>query len=266
MSSKTEISKENLDTYLKDLGKELRKLNGKAIPAEIVMIGGAAILVNYGFRDMTNDVDAIIHASSAIKEAINRVGDKYNLPNGWLNADFMRTDSYTSKLDLYCKHYRTFSNVLTVRTVSGEYLVAMKLKAGRPYKHDRSDILGVLAEHKKRGEAIPLDAIKTAATNLYGSWDSISEEMQQFIEFAFNDGDFDRLYEKVRSEEAQSKDVLIEFQHDYPGVANTENVNDILTAMKKKRPLKEQLQNAQSRAAAPVAGMIVPSKEKEYGE
>ena len=97
MSSKTEITKENLDTYLKDLGKEFRKMNGKSIPAEIVMIGGASILINYGFREMTTDVDAIIHASSAMKEAINRVADKYNLPNGWLNADFMRTDSYTSK-------------------------------------------------------------------------------------------------------------------------------------------------------------------------
>lgn len=100
MSSKTEITKENLDTYLKDLGKEFRKMNGKSIPAEIVMIGGASILINYGFREMTTDVDAIIHASSAMKEAINRVADKYNLPNGWLNADFMRTDSYTSKVFL----------------------------------------------------------------------------------------------------------------------------------------------------------------------
>lgn len=266
MSSKTEITKENLDTYLKDLGKEFRKLNGKSIPAEIIMIGGAAILVNYGFRDMTTDVDAIIHASSAMKEAINRVRDKYNLPNGWLNADFMRTDSYTSKLDLYCKHYRTFSNVLTVRTVSAEYLVAMKLKAGRQYKHDRSDILGILAEHKKRGEEISIDAVKTAVTNLYVSWDSLSEEMQQFIEIAFNDGNYDRLYEKVRAEEAQSKDILIEFQNDYPGVTNTDNVNDILAAMKQKRSLKEQIENVQSRVVESTVNTKVKSKEKEYGE
>ena len=103
MSSKIEITKENLDIYLKDLGKEFRKLNGKAIPAEIVMIGGAAILINYGFRDMTTDIDAIIHASSAIKDAINRVGDKHNLPNGWLNADFMRTDSQGETSQILCK-------------------------------------------------------------------------------------------------------------------------------------------------------------------
>ena len=88
------FTKENLNTYLKELGKEYKKINGKSMPAEIILIGGAAILANYGFREMTTDVDAVIHAVSSMKEAVNHVGDKYNLPNGWLNADFLKTDSY----------------------------------------------------------------------------------------------------------------------------------------------------------------------------
>ena len=78
--SSNSFTKENLDTYLKELAKEFRKINGKSMPAEIVLVGGAAILTNYGFRDMTTDVDAVIHADSAMKDAINLVGDKYNLP------------------------------------------------------------------------------------------------------------------------------------------------------------------------------------------
>ena len=141
------FTKDNLDLYLKELAKEYRHLNGKNVEAEIIMVGGAAILANYGFREMTTDVDAIIHASSSMKEAINRTGDKFNLPNGWLNADFMRTVSYSPKLNLHSKHYKIFSGVLRVRIVSAEYLVAMKLKSGRDYKHDLSDIVGILAEH-----------------------------------------------------------------------------------------------------------------------
>ena len=41
------------------------------MPAEIILVGGAAILVNYGFRAMTTDIDAIIHAASSMKNAIN---------------------------------------------------------------------------------------------------------------------------------------------------------------------------------------------------
>ena len=114
--------------------------------AVITLIGGAAILANYGFRDNTYDVDAIIQASSAMKDAINRVGDKFGLPNGWLNADFTGTSSYSPKLTTFSTYYMTFSNVLTVRTISGSYLVAMKLMASRQYKNDISDIVGILQE------------------------------------------------------------------------------------------------------------------------
>lgn len=76
------FTKENLDTLLKELAKEFKRQNGTAVPAEIILIGGAAILAGYGFREMTTDVDAVIHASSAMKEAVNRIGDKYNLPHG----------------------------------------------------------------------------------------------------------------------------------------------------------------------------------------
>ena len=91
------FTRENLDLYLKELAKEYRKLSGKAMPAEIILIGGAAILERYGFRDMTTDVDAIIRAASSMKEAANRVRDRFDLPVGWLNADFMQTDFKASK-------------------------------------------------------------------------------------------------------------------------------------------------------------------------
>ena len=71
MSVEKGFTKENLDYYLKELAKEFRKRNGKNTPAEIVLVGGAAILANYGFREMTYDIDAVITASSAMKEAVS---------------------------------------------------------------------------------------------------------------------------------------------------------------------------------------------------
>lgn len=41
------FTKENLDTYLRELAKGFKKINGKSMPAEIILIGDAAILVNY---------------------------------------------------------------------------------------------------------------------------------------------------------------------------------------------------------------------------
>ena len=237
------FNKENLDLYLKELGKEYRKLVGKGMPTEIILIGGAAILANYGFREMTTDVDAVIKAASSMKDAINKVGDKFNLPNGWLNADFMKTASYTPKLSAYSVHYKEFSNVLQVRTVSAEDLIAMKLMAGRKYKNDLSDIVGILAEHEKQDKAITLEMIKKAVINLYGSWDKLSADSRDFIEGTMEKGNFEQLYKTVSEEEKKSKETLIEFQQDYPGVATTENIDSILNNLKKKQSSKDEILN-----------------------
>ena len=98
MSADKPFTKENLDSYLRELAKEFRKKNGNKMSAEIILIGGASILINYGFREMTYDMDAIIKSSGAMKEAINIVGDRLGLPVGWLNTDFVNTNSYTPAL------------------------------------------------------------------------------------------------------------------------------------------------------------------------
>ena len=162
MSSKEpfEFNKDNIDIYLKDLSKEYRKKVGKNVLAEIILIGGASVLINYGFRNMTTDIDAIILASSTMKDVINIIGDKYNFPTGWLNQDFIKTDSYSPNLINYSDYYRTYSNVLTIRTIRAEYLISMKLKSGRQYKNDFSDIIGILSEYENSENPITIDQIK----------------------------------------------------------------------------------------------------------
>lgn len=88
MSDNDIFTKENLDEYLKKLSKKFRKLNGAKMPAEIILVGGASVLINYGFREKSNDIDALIYASSAMEDAIRLVGEEEGLPRGWLNTDF----------------------------------------------------------------------------------------------------------------------------------------------------------------------------------
>ena len=235
MSINTAFTKENLDTYLKELAKDFRKLNGTAMPAEIILIGGAAILVSYGFRDMTYDIDAIILASSAMKDSVNRVGDRLGLPNGWLNADFTKTSSYSDKLSEVSVYYKTFSNVLTVRTISAEYLVAMKLMSGRQYKNDLSDIAGILWEHQKNGNPITREEIDKAILVLYGVNAKLPDAAKKFIDDAFGNGDFELVYNEIRENEKQSKEMLLDFDKDYPKALNEGNIDSILERARQKK-------------------------------
>ena len=126
MSADKSFTRENLDSYLMELAKEFRKKNGSRMPAEIILMGGASILINYGFREMTYDMDAIIKSSGAMRDAINTVGDRLGLPIGWLNTDFVHTNSYTPRLAEHSKYYKTFANILQIRTVSDEYSLLIK--------------------------------------------------------------------------------------------------------------------------------------------
>ena len=232
-----EFTKENIDLYLKELAKEYRKQGGKAMPAELVLIGGASVLINYGFRNMTTDVDAMISGASAMKDAIHRVGDRYGLPNGWLNSDFTHTDSYTPKLAEHAKHYRTFANVLSIYTVSAEYLIAMKLRSGRQYKNDLSDVLGILAEHEKNGAPISME-------------DALPESSRDFISNVMGNGHFAELYAQVQLGEQETKALLTGFEKDYPAVLQRSNVDEIAGNLQSRSDRASILRQLQAMRAA----------------
>lgn len=240
MSADKPFTKENLDSYLRELAKEFRKKNGNKMSAEIILIGGASILINYGFREMTYDMDAIIKSSGAMKEAINTVGDRLELPVGWLNTDFANTKSYTPRLVEYSKYYKTFANILQVRTVSAEYLVAMKLMAGRQYKNDLSDIVGILIEQEERKEPLSFEVIQKAIVDLYDSYDKIPEDSRVFMEAVYNKEDLHVFYRQCREIEQENKDTLVGFQENYPGVLNGDNLADVLKAARAKKQEKKE--------------------------
>lgn len=233
MSVKSPFSKENLDFCLKELGKEFRKQNGTSMPAEIILVGGASVLINYGFRDATYDIDAVIMASSVMKNAINRVGEKLGLPHGWLNMDFSKTKSYSRKLIEFSVYYKTFSNILTVRTIAAEYLISMKLMSGRQYKNDLSDVIGILWEHEKSGNPITKEAINNAVAVLYDY--PLPEDSIKFIDDAYAFGNIVQLYHEIQKNERQAMKILLELKKEYPNTMNEDNVALILEKARRKQ-------------------------------
>ena len=231
MSSNTPFTKENLNQYLKALAKEYKKLVGKNMPAEIILIGGAAIIADYSFRKSTYDVDAIIIASSAMKDAINKVGDDFDLPSYWMNTDFEKTASYSPKLIEFSQYYRTYSNIVTIRTVTAEYLVAMKLKAGRQYKNDISDIAGIIQEQKALNKPLTYEAINNAVIKLYSSWDGISQLAIDDLKSILSSDNLSDLYSSIREKEINTKDLLVKFEKSHPNQLSQSNLDDVLKSL-----------------------------------
>lgn len=225
----SEFNRNNIDHYLYEIAKEYKKRNKIYNEAEITLIGGASMLINYNFRDMTTDIDALIKASSTMKEIINKIGDENNLPNGWLNDDFKNTKSYTPKIFQYSKFYKKFCNCLSVRTIKDEYLIAMKLCSGRIYKKDLSDIIGILKEHQEQENPINYNDINKAMQNLYNGWGNVSQDSIDFLNKVLQCDDLESLYYETLSKEKTNKKALLLAEKDYKNEINDNNLNSFLT-------------------------------------
>jgi len=174
-----------------------------------------------------------------MKEAINAVGDKFGLPNGWVNDDFKKTSSYTPKIVQYSEYYRTFSSVLQIRTIRAEYLVAMKLMSGRQYKKDLSDIVGIIYEQQIAGKPLSYEMIDTAVRNLYGDWNNISDHARDILDKVFARDDIKELFIELSEDEKAAKEALFEIVKKYPTAVKQDNVDDVIAATLKRKRQRE---------------------------
>lgn len=223
---KIALTRSTINHLLYLIAKDYKKQNKSNPDCEVILVGGASILLNYDFRSETTDIDSIIRASSTFKEIANKIGDEYHLPNGWINTDFIKTKSYSSKLIEHSRFYKKFYGCLSVRTVSAEYLVAMKLKSLRVYKHDLSDVIGIIKEQEEFQNPISFEAIDSAYRELYN--ESMSKEAVDFLTEVFASNSLSDLFYETIDEESENKRALIQAEEKYANDITEDNVDSFL--------------------------------------
>lgn len=226
---RTELTKEKMDTILKELARQYRKLAGRNARAEIILVGGASILMQYTFRNSTTDVDAFIIADSCMKEAIQHTAEIYQLDDDWLNEDFRYTASYSPKIIEHSLYYKTFAHVLEVRVISPAYLIAMKIRAAREYKNDLSDIVGILQNNND----ISLEDIREAYKDMYNT-STFPDSSNAIIELLYKDIDLQQLYNNIRHEEIQNRQLITSLDHSQPALLKAKSPSRIIEEHKQK--------------------------------
>ncbi len=97
--------------------------------AHIHMVGGSAMIMLYGRRSLTGDIDvAIAEGHGPVLDAVRRIALRRGWPSTWLNeqaAMYRPRDSDPAPQPLYS------SPSLVVMGASPEYMLAMKLQAAR---------------------------------------------------------------------------------------------------------------------------------------
>jgi hypothetical protein len=126
------LSADDIRQAFDTLSEELER---QAQPAEIVVVGGAALVLLFDARESTKDVDAyfVKPEASRLRDAAAAVASRLGLDADWLNDG---AKGYLVGISVGEVLYT--SRMLTVRAASVAQLLAMKLAAWRD-AIDRSD-------------------------------------------------------------------------------------------------------------------------------
>jgi hypothetical protein len=128
------FSKEELEKMLSLLNGQLQK-NG--VTGEICIVGGAAMILAFGSRESTRDIDALVMAPASVRTAAAQVAEVNGLPTNWLNDG---AKGFASGQSTEMKEILKFSH-LRVVAPTAEYILAMKCLAARVGldEHDKED-------------------------------------------------------------------------------------------------------------------------------
>ena len=116
------LSKDDIVNALQQLSAEL---GSGGSPHERVIAGGAALVLLYGARASTRDVDAVF-SDVAVRDAARRIADRLDLPADWLNDGVKGFLHGLALGDVVME-----TPALIVRTIAPKQLLAMKLCAWR---------------------------------------------------------------------------------------------------------------------------------------
>lgn len=114
---------------VKDLLRELaRRLQTLDVAADIYLVGGAAIAVEYSSRRSTTDIDAVYQPEQTVNEVARAMAKDMGLDPKWLNSSAKpwvpnATDAEAATVPV--------AENLTLRVASPRFLLAMKMAAGR---------------------------------------------------------------------------------------------------------------------------------------
>ena len=157
-------------------------LEQRGIQGEIVLYGGAAMMLAFDARQATRDVDAVFKPEQLVQEAAHDVSIQYGAPLGWLNdavAAFV-SDREDLRFLMEFSHLRIYH-------AAPEYLLAMKCMSMRVGRGDK-DLFDIKFLAGRLGLTSAQEVL--AIVERYYPGDRISERTKLIVEelFAQRDG------------------------------------------------------------------------------
>jgi hypothetical protein len=128
------LSRSEIEGALADLVAELTTLRR---PVTIYIVGGTALMLGFGARQATRDVDAVVAPPDDVLRAASKVAQRRALPDDWLSTAasmFVPPHPEDPNPTLFLQ-----KEGVRVEIASAEWLLGMKIRASRG-RQDIDDI------------------------------------------------------------------------------------------------------------------------------
>lgn len=200
---------------LEAVAEEYDKRGGE--PLTVVIVGGAAAVFNFSFYPETNDIDYLPEKSSPLlEECIDVAGARLDFGAGWMNEQSSylqekyaagdRENFFSGSIPLPIKSERIF-----FRAQGLEWYLAMKLRAFRRYRHDATDILGLMLEKRSQGQEITAKYLEGCYNKFYGMARTPITEATEFLATLDDCPDLEKLRQLYFLEERYQQKIYDKF-------------------------------------------------------
>lgn len=123
-----DFTKKDLESLFFKIGEELAK-RGELV--DITIYGGSALLLKYGYRTTTKDVDAVFDGwdEENLRNITSNLAKTHKLDPHWFNDDAKMFKADAEDLDLYKKYPDFGKGGLRVNIPKPDYMLALQVQA-----------------------------------------------------------------------------------------------------------------------------------------
>lgn len=157
------LSRENIDQYFETLADKI--IETGIGHHKILVVGGAAMALKYQDGRSTVDIDICFREQNNLYSCCQSVAAEYGLPDDWINADVMHSDSFSYALFEKAVLYKEYRNILEIYLADDLDLYCMKLVSFRP--KDIQDMEVLASDLRKNG--ITKETVIENFVRLYGN-------------------------------------------------------------------------------------------------
>ena len=163
LSKEEYLTAENMDQYFSALAMKIKAAGiGEH---SILVVGGAAMALKYRDCRSTVDIDICYQEQNHLYQCCLEVAREYGLPEDWLNADVMHSDSFSYSLFENAVLYNEYASVLKVYTANDLDLYCMKIVSFRPKDIQDLEVLANALNEANYG----INDVRINFVRLYGS-------------------------------------------------------------------------------------------------